>query len=230
MLKRKQKASDVSVPAFKAFDAGMTCRGFHYVVGQDYQHIGDVKLCSNGFHAVTVPFDAWGYYPGSKTFARVTLRNVSSQKDNDSKIVGAKITIEATLSLPDWIKAQAAAVIGLCKAAKKSMASKKEQYAAATGNFGHAAATGDSGHAAATGYRGHAAATGNNGVAAAVGQQGTARAVAGGFVVLVQYDSDGRPCGGFFSAVGVNGIDAGKNYRLNAAGAVEAVPDNLICA
>lgn len=67
------------------------------------------------------------------------------------------------------------------------------------------------------------------GIAAALGHQSTARAAEGGFVVLVQYDDDGRPTGAFFSAVGINGVEAGKNYRLDGYGEVVEVPNDLIC-
>ena len=244
--KRKAKKSDAPIEAFKAFNPDMSCNGFKYEIGASYEHAGDVRLCAGGFHAVTVPFDAWNYYSGSKTLARVIVAQGVQRADDDSKVVGGRITIEASLNLPEWIAAQARTIIGLCKTARKSLASREEQcaaatgnyghaaatgyrgHAAATGNYGHAAATGEGGHAAATGYRGHAAAVGN-GIAAALGHQSTARAAEGGFVVLVQYDDDGRPTGAFFSAVGINGVEAGKNYSLDGYGEVVEVPNDLIC-
>jgi hypothetical protein len=170
------KTAAVPITAYKAFNADWTCRGFAYEIGQTYEHAGDILLCVSGFHACTVPFDCWHYYPGSMTFARVAMERVSGQHDTDSKIVAVKVTIEAALALPDWIKAQVAAVMELCRAAKKDTAAGMYSHAAATGMYRHAAATGDSGHAAATGYRGHAAATGYRGHAAATGDSGHAAA------------------------------------------------------
>jgi hypothetical protein len=200
------------VVAYKAFDEDMSCRGFNYEVGQTYEHDGTVEMCGSGFHACTVPFNCWNYYPGSVTFARVVYSDGIVALHGDdlavaamqgySKVVGAKITIEAKLELSDWIRAQTEAVLALCKSAKGALVSKQEECAAATGDNGHAAATGQRGHAAATGYGGHAAATGDNGHAAATGYRGHAAAT--GYR-------------GHAAATGYNGHAAATGYRGHAA-------------
>jgi len=172
---KAEPAAPVITHGFKAFDPGFVCRGFQFEVGKTYEYKGKVEVCQSGFHYVAVPFDAWSYYPGSKTLARVSGVNAQGH-DEDSKLVTAKLTIEASLTLPDWIKAQASAVVDLCRKAAGALAGKPRENAAATGDSGHAAATGDRGHAAATGDRGHAAATGNYGHAAATGNYGHAAA------------------------------------------------------
>ncbi len=174
--------------AYKAFNSDMKCRDFQYEVGKTYEHTRSIDLCSSGFHACTVPFDCWGYYNNSHTFALVSYEGVTQKDSNDSKIVGAKITIEATLSLPEWIKKQAETIISLCKSAKGTLSDSG--HAAATGYRGHAAATGDSGHAAATGDRGHAAATGKWGAAVSLGVFGKAKSSDGGWITLAHYNSD----------------------------------------
>ena len=207
-----------TIAAFKAFGADWTCRGFKYEVGQSYEHVGKIVLCEDGFHAVTVPFDAWAYYHGSHNLARVTLAGRMDGPNTapglDSKIAAAKITIEATLSLPEWVKAQAAAVIELCRAAKGALASKKQECAAATG---------DSGHAAATGYRGHAAATGAHAIAVALGVGGTAKAGTDGWIVLAawgEWDGKHHPllCVRSAKVGGPEGIKPDVAYHLTAAG------------
>src|SRR6185503_14235881 len=60
--------------AFKAFNEDMTCRGFQFEVGKTYQEAQAI-LCQTGFHACPLPFDCWSYYPGSKTFARVSMQS-----------------------------------------------------------------------------------------------------------------------------------------------------------
>jgi hypothetical protein len=206
------------IKAFKAFDANLSCRGYRYEIGKTYEHAGPIKLCISGFHACAIPFDCWHQYPGSVTFAQVLLADISHERDGDSKIVGAKIAIEFSLTLPEWIKAQVAAVLDLCRAAKGTLVSEKEQCAAATGDSGHAAATGVSGHAAATGYRGHAAATGKNAIAASLGYQGAAKAGEGGAIVLAFINDDGAIGSIRASKVGENGIKPHVSYRLDADG------------
>ena len=211
--------------AYKAFNPDMTCRGFQYEVGKTYEHDGDVEMCLSGFHACTVPFDCWDYYPGSTTFASVTYTSEPASHEDDSKVVGAKITIEASLSLPEWIKRQVSAVVDLCKSAKGTLtdsghaaATGDRGHAAATGDRGHAAATGYRGHAAATGYRGHAAATGKDAIAASLGYHGTAQAGEDGWLVLSRHDDDFNLIEVRAAKVGTEGIKPNVRYRLTGNG------------
>jgi hypothetical protein len=221
------------VVAYKAFNADMSCRGFKYEVGQTYEHDGTVEMCGNGFHACTVPFDCWTYYEGSTNLARVVYPDgVLNKQSKDSKVVGAKIIIEAKLELSDWIKAQTKAVLALCKSAKGALVSKQEEcaaatgysgHAAATGDRGHAAATGDRGHAAATGYSGHAAATGKNAIAASLGRSGTAKVGPDGWLVLAACgDWNGNEYPPLLVKAakvgGPEGVKANATYRLTADG------------
>src|SRR5487761_2062470 len=219
-----------SITAYKAFGPDWKCRNFQYEVGKTYTHEGDVKMCNSGFHACAVPFDCWAYYKGSATFARVSLSGASPARREDSKIVAAKITIEASMNLPEWIKAQVETVLALCKSAKGTLVGKEKEsaaatgysgHAAATGYSGHAAATGNSGHAAATGYSGHAAATGDSGHAAATGNcgvafagfNGKAKASASGSFAIAWYSKKDKRA---YLAVGVpgkGGIEADTWYR-----------------
>lgn len=189
--------------AYKAFDPEWKCRGFQYEIGKSYQHKGKTVLCGSGFHACLVPFDVWSYYPGSRHLARVQMENVNEKRESDSKIVAGKITIEMSLGLPEWIKAQVDTVLDLCKAAKATIAKDKLESAAATGNYGHAAATGE------------------KAIAASIGPNGTAKAEVGGFIILVAYDDDWNPLGVFSSKVGKNGVEAGKTYRLTSEGKLQ---------
>ena len=203
-MTKSKKGQNVDTIAYKAFNADWTCNGHKYEVGETYTMDGNIELCERGFHACFVPFDCWGYYEHSTTFARVSVHEPKGHVPghNDSKIVTAKITIDVALSLPEWVKAQVNTVLDLCKSAKGALVSKTQECAAATGYSGHAAATGYSGHAAATGYRGHAAATGYRGHAAATGDRGHAAAT--GYR-------------GHAAATGDSGHAAATGYRGHAA-------------
>jgi len=227
----KKVAPVVNLPitAYKAFGPDWKCRNFQYEIGKTYEHEGDVKMCDSGFHACAVPFDCWSYYSGSATFARVSLSGASPERRGDSKICAAKITIEASMNLPEWIKAQVEAVLALCKSAKGALSSDKKEcaaatgysgHAAATGNYGHAAATGNYGHAAATGYSGHAAATGNYGHAAATGNYGHAAATGNyGHAAATGYSGHAAATGnsGHAAATGDYGHAAATGYSGHAA-------------
>ncbi|MCC6776670.1 MAG: hypothetical protein IT537_08550 [Hyphomicrobiales bacterium] len=219
---KQDQTAHTSAPvvAYKAFNADWSCQGFRYEIGKTYEHTGEVVLCGSGFHACTVPFDCWNYYPHSLALAKVTLTGVSDHRDGDSKIVAAKITIEASLSLPQWIMAHVDTVLDLCRAAKGALVGGKEECAAATGDRGHAAATGYGGHAAATGYGGHAAATGYSGHAAATGYGGHAAATGDrGHAAAIGYRGHAAATGdrGHAAATGYGGHAAATGYSGHAA-------------
>lgn len=51
-----------TIKAYKGFNPDMTCRGFKYEVGKEYEHEGHVELCESGFHACENPFDVLDFY------------------------------------------------------------------------------------------------------------------------------------------------------------------------
>ena len=91
--------------AFKGFNKNLICRGFQYEPGKTYKE-ESADLCKNGFHACEKPIDCFGYYkPGISVFREVELDDVSNQKqDDDTKIVGKKITIGAEIGIPEICK------------------------------------------------------------------------------------------------------------------------------
>jgi hypothetical protein len=227
MATTRGKAEETALVAYKAFEPDLSCRGFQFEVGKGYAIEADPKICERGFHACEHPFDVFDYYPLGSRVARVTLSGKLDRQQGDSKVCGASITIDAELTIPEFVKD---AVAWIVKAAKGNVATGDRGHAAATGDRGHAAATGDSGHAAATGDRGHAAATGDSGHAAATGEYGIAAslgpdgcATAGttGYIVLAHWNTTAWP----YTLtrverfkVGKSGVEAGKTYRLSKDG------------
>ncbi len=162
--------------AYKALNANMTCRGFQYEVGKTYTHSGRVSLCKPGFHACELPFNCWSYYPTSTTFARVILSAAGKRMHNIEKQVGSKITIEARLTVQEWIEAQVSEVANLCKKSKKISYEDSINFAAsedsanlaafrpssslaASGDFSNLVASGPSNSLVASGYHSNLAAS-----------------------------------------------------------------------
>lgn len=206
------QATPKTLTAYKAFGPGLECRGFKYEIGKTYEQSDDPVICKNGFHAVTLPMDAWNYYLPTSPLARVTMHGDVLTHNEDSKIASAEITIEASITLPDWIRTHVGAIVSLCRSAKGALS-----------DSGHAAATGTRGHAAATGNRGHAAATGEKAIAAALGIDGTAKAGANGWIVLACWKFDKRRSRHNLHnvravQVGTEGVESGKTYRINENG------------
>jgi hypothetical protein len=65
-------------------------------------------------------------------------------------------------------------------------------HAATTGYSAHAATTGYSAHAATTGYSAHAATTGENAIACAIGFKSRVKSAKGNWLVLSEYDENGK--------------------------------------
>ncbi len=176
---------------YKGFGANLTCRGFVYEVGKSYTHDGKLSLCNSGFHAVSIPMDAWSYYPPTTgKYANVKLEGLSEEKSKDSKRVGSRITIGAKIGLADFIKAHVQIVI---ESADKNTA---------------------------TGYSGHAEATGDYGVSFS-GFWGKAKAGTTGSFAIAWIDQKNKHARFVVGVPGEDGIKADTWYSVNDAGVLQ---------
>ena len=177
---------------YKAFDKDLSCRGFKYEVGKEYEETGDIKACEKGFHACPYPLDVFGYYaPAGSRFCEVEQSGKIDDSESD-KVCSSKIRIGAELDIRGLVKAAISFVKERCTnecnaepgkpaTAGDSGAATAGDYGAATagyrgaataGNYG-AATAGDSGAATAGNY---GAATAGNSGAATAGDSGAATA------------------------------------------------------
>ena len=142
--------------AYKGFNKDMTCRAFHFEEGKTYE-TETAKLCESGFHACEHPLNCFQYYPPSKSvYHEVELEEVSEERDDDTKIVGRKITVGARLSVADLVKAAVDFTFARAKWLEGSKASGYQGAAQATGDWGAAQASGHQGVASALGINGKA--------------------------------------------------------------------------
>ena len=127
------------VTAYKAFGPDWKCRDFQFEVGKTYEMSGPIVPCERGFHACTIPHDVFRYYDmATSKVARVSVVDPISH-GGDSKVASAKITIEAELTMPEWITATVDAIFALCGKPKKTA----EHVEAASGNDSSLAASGN---------------------------------------------------------------------------------------
>ena len=172
------------IKAYKAFDKDLSCRGFKYKVGKEYEETGDIKACEKGFHACPYPLDVFGYYaPAGSRFCEVEQSGKIDDSESD-KVCSSKIRIGAELDIRGLVKAAVSYVKERCTneynaepgkpamTGYRGVATAGDRGAATAGNCGVATA-GDRG-AATAGYRGVAMA-GNCGAATA-GDRGVAMA------------------------------------------------------
>ena len=161
---------------YKAFDKDLSCRGFKYEVGKEYEETGDIKACEKGFHACPYPLDVFGYYaPAGSRFCEVEQSGKIDDSESD-KVCSSKIRIGAELDIRGLVKAAVSFVkercTNECNAEPGKPATAGDYGAATAGNYG-AATAGYSG-AATAGDRG--AATAGNYGAATAGYRGAATA------------------------------------------------------
>ena len=164
------------IKAYKAFDKDLSCRGFKYEVGKEYEETGDIKACEKGFHACPYPLDVFGYYaPAGSRFCEVEQSGKIDDSESD-KVCSSKIRIGAELDIRGLVKAAVSFVkercTNECNADPGKPATAGDRGAATAGDRG-AATAGDRG-AATAGDRG--AATAGDYGAATAGDSGTATA------------------------------------------------------
>lgn len=154
------------IKAYKAFDKDLSCRGFKYEVGKEYEETGDIKACEKGFHACPYPLDVFGYYaPAGSRFCEVEQSGKIDGSESD-KVCSSKIRIGAELDIRGLVKASVSFVKERC-----TNECNAEPGKPATAGDSGAATAGDRG-AATAGYRG-AATAGNRGAATARGKAST---------------------------------------------------------
>ena len=164
------------IKAYKAFDKDLSCRGFKYEVGKEYEETGDIKVCEKGFHACPYPLDVFGYYvPAGSRFCEVEQSGKIDDSESD-KVCSSKIRIGAELDIRGLVKAAVSYVkercTNECNAEPGKPATAGNRGAATAGDYG-AATAGDRGAATAGNY---GAATAGNRGAATAGDRGAATA------------------------------------------------------
>ena len=164
------------IKAYKAFDKDLSCRGFKYEVGKEYEETGDIKACKKGFHACPYPLDVFGYYaPARSRFCEVEQSGQIDDSESD-KVCSSKIRIGAELDIRGLVKAAVSFVkercTNECNADSGKPATAGNRGAATAGDRG--AATAGNRGAATAGNRG--AATAGNSGAATAGDYGAATA------------------------------------------------------
>lgn len=97
------------IKAYKGFNPDMTCLGFQYEEGEQYE-TETAKLCESGFHACLDPLDVFNYYsPISddgefNKFHEVELEDIDKKRINDTKVCAKKIKIGKEIGISDIIE------------------------------------------------------------------------------------------------------------------------------
>ena len=169
--------------AYKGFNKDMTCRGFQYKEGCEYE-TDRAKVCESGFHACENPFDCFAYYHPAKgsIFHEVELGGDIQRGDDDTKCAATKIRIGARVTLAGMIKAGLDFVFAKVKESKTLVATSGYRSTAAT--------SGDYSTAAASGDYSTAEVSGKESVAVVTGLDSKARGCVGSWLVLTERDDN----------------------------------------
>ena len=160
------------IKGYKGFNKDMTCRGFQYEEGKEYEE-ETADACHSGFHACEYPLDCLGYYsPNESVYHEVEQSGEFDRGEDDSKVASTKIKIGVRLD-----------VAGLVKAAIDFTMSRVKKEARSDE---------DCGASSATGYKGASSATDPESVAVAWGYKGKAMGVLNSHIVLAEWKYIGK--------------------------------------
>ena len=222
--------------AYKGFNEDMTCRGFQYKEGGEYE-TDKAKLCESGFHACENPLDCLNYYSPNDgcVYHEVEVSGDIEKAGDDSKVTATRIKIGARLSIAGIVKGAIDFIFSKAKPASGNYAN-----AATSGDGANAATSGDYANAATSGFRANAATSGNyanaatsgdcanaevNGkdaIAVVLGCKCKARGALGCWLVLTERDDDGHILGVQAVKVDSESIKADTWYELRDGKVVEA--------
>ena len=142
------------IKSYKGFNKDMTCRGFQYEEGKEYEE-ETADACHSGFHACEHPLDCFGYYfPNESVYHEVEQSGEFDRGEDDFKVASTKIKIGARLDISGLVKA----AIDFTMSRVKKEAGSDEDYGAssATGDYGASSANDSESVAVAWGYKGKA--------------------------------------------------------------------------
>lgn len=166
------------IKSYKGFNKDMTCRGFQYEEGKEYEE-SNALVCENGFHACEYPLDCLSYYsPSESVYHEVEQSGKLSKESCDTKVASTKIKIGAKLS-----------IAGLVEAAIEYTKERVKQEEDSDGYCGASSATG---------YYGASSAESPNAVAVAWGYKGKAKGVKGSFLVLADWECKGKESDNYY--------------------------------
>ena len=178
------------VKSYKGFNKDMTCRGFQYEEGKEYE-TSKAVVCNEGFHACEHPLVCLDYYPPNTSIyheVEQTGEFSSVFCGGDSKIASTKIKIGAKLSIAGLVQA----AIDFTKSKTVTTQDVTEDYgvSSATGDSGVSSATGSGGVSSATGIYGASSADNSTAVAVAWGYESKAKGCIGAHIVCAEWKYD----------------------------------------
>ena len=227
------------IKSYKGFDSSLSCRGFQYEVGKEYEMDGHIECCERGFHACESPLEVFDHYDMLKSrFAEVEQSGIIDREEDSTKVCSSRIKIKAELKLADiinigveWLKD----ITSPSKVKTDSLLSdngeRKKQigssgYSAQIGSSGDSAKIGSSGDSAKIGSSGDSAKIGSSGYYAQIGSSGdSAQIGSSGDSAKIGSSGDSAKIGssGYYAQIGSSGDSAqigssGDSAKIGSSG------------
>ena len=181
------------IKSYKGFDSSLSCKGFQYEVGKEYEMDGYIKCCERGFHACESPLEVFDHYDMLKSrFAEVEQSGIIDREEDSTKVCSSRIKIKAELKLADIIN------IGVEWLKDITSPSKIKTDSSLSDNGERKKQIGSSGYSAQIGSSGDSAkidSTGADSVIMCTGYESKAKAKIGSWITLAEWvynDKKGR--------------------------------------
>ena len=182
------------IKSYKGFDSSLSCRGFQYEVGKEYEMDGRIECCERGFHACESPLEVFDHYDMLKSrFAEVEQSGIIDREEDSTKVCSSRIKIKAELKLSDiinigveWLKDITSPSKVKTGCALNDNGCEKKQI----GSSGDYAKIGSSGYSAQIGSSGDYAkidSTGTDSVIMCAGYKSKAKAKIGSWITLAEW-------------------------------------------
>ena len=209
------------IKSYKGFDSSLSCRGFQYEVGKEYEMGGRIECCERGFHACESPLEVFDHYDMLKSrFAEVEQSGIIDREEDSTKVCSSRIKIKAELKLSDiinigveWLKditspskVKTGCALNDNGCEKKQIGSSGDS--AKIGSSGDSAKIGSSGYYAQIGSSGDSAQIGNSGDYAKIGSSGySAKIGSSGYSAQIGSSGDSAKIGssGDYAKIGSSG-------------------------
>ena len=193
---------------YKGFNSKMKCRGFQYETGKTYEHKGDIKICHEGFHAISEvesPLSVFNYYTPADEDGNMSryceVEPIGETIYEGDKLCCKKLKIGAEIGIPGIVKAHIEWV-------KKNLIDDNEHKSTNTGFQSAATNTGDRSAATNTGFQSAATNTGDRSAATNTGFQSAATNTGDQSAATNTGDQSAAEVSGEGSVAAVFGIDS----------------------
>ena len=219
-----------TIKAYKGFNPDLTCKGYQYEVGKEYEMDGEISVCNRGFHACESPLEVLDHYFFTEEgkmarFCEVEQSGKLDREEKTTKIASSKIKIKAELKFADLIK------LGVEWLKEKTVSSNIEDIDLSDKGL-HNQNVGSSGYYAKIGSSGNYAQIGSSGDYAKIGSSGdSAKIGSSGYYAKIGSSGDSAKIGssGNYAQIGSSG-DSAKIGSSGYYAKIESTgEDSVIC-